>query len=923
MLSWEELLKSIKRLVIKTSKRLGFYSHLKKLKRLLVKVDGKKPFYSPPGRRKGENVRIYSKDVALEQASRKDIDPSGGEGLIQLAMQLIEEAANTMASPTDGRIALVCNHAWDTNNKGYFKRTKKLAQGFQNRGWEVICIVRPGQADNLNTGNVGMKSEAMAEGICYIHSLWPEGVAPTALGDHFSASVEVYTERFKEYRPQVVVAAGDFTSALPAIVAAKRLSLPVIKEQLHYAEAFLDREPLSYFAKMDFDKKYSIERACLALADSSYFFYPEDSGGWQTLLDILHQVCCQPPQGKPVAVLQPKATHLVTHQALDGGGLYFLELDVEDASGGNPKGIVSSFRFFDARGKQFKWKLPGFFSSKDYPQYQYVDTSTANGRGRLIVFDLPDEISQIEVEVVAFATTGELTLNNARLGKVRLEDIARWLSLRVPGAHWIKAVEAFIHQEGAASLRLALLNYKYILSQHPNDIKQLREASQEMVELDRTWLPELAHHDSTMRITPTDRLTVAHLHKTAYPYENTGGAIRCLNTVLSQQRIGIEPYIITPIGYPASAGISGAKNHEVIEGIEHFRIGADTDGLRGISLADRTSYSAFHLAKIIKDRGANVIHAASGVRGYELALQALALKKVTGLPLLYEVRSFHEHTWTPVRSDVMELEKTQLRVIKEDFCMAEADFVTTISFSMKRILIERGVAPEKIEVIPNAIDETKYLGKVFEPMAIPTLEGADFVVGYISNMSRREGHQYLIRAIHQLRQRTGLDIRGLLVGNGPERDDLERLAAELGLENLICFPGEVDHSQINAYYKAIDLFVIPRIPDYAADWVTPLKPYEAMALERPIIVTDLPALKEIVGDSEERGLVAKPADVDSLVKQMQRYIDDPAMRQSKVKTAKEWVFAERTWSANAKRYEAIYRRLMAQNSASEKEALRV
>jgi glycosyltransferase involved in cell wall biosynthesis len=161
----------------------------------------------------------------------------------------------------------------------------------------------------------------------------------------------------------------------------------------------------------------------------------------------------------------------------------------------------------------------------------------------------------------------------------------------------------------------------------------------------------------------------------------------------------------------------------------------------------------------------------------------------------------------------------------------------------------------------------------------------------------------------------------LLVGNGPERNNLEQLAAELGMKEVIAFPGEVDHGQINTYYKTIDLFVIPRIPDYAADWVTPLKPYEAMALERPIVVTDLPALKEIVGENEERGLVAKPADVKSLATQIQRYIDDPAMRQSKARAAKEWVFAERTWSANAKRYDAIYRRLMARSVSNDHKLL--
>ncbi|MFD2191867.1 glycosyltransferase [Pistricoccus aurantiacus] len=842
------------------------------------------------------------------------------DNLLHLANQLANQPATPLLAPIQGRIAYVVSHGQSYASNGYAVRTQGIAQALNQHGLETLCFVRPGRPWELGMapGNVG--PESVIEGVRYIHSRWPQDQVPTNEREHLEASLARFTELFRVYRPEVVVAASDFTSALPAIIAARALALPTIKEQLYYGEAFLDEEGLSYFSRMNFAEKYKVEQACFTLADQNFYLFPEDEENKETLLDILYQVVQGTPRQQPIAKLSPKEMYQVGHTT-HGSGLYALELDVDDESGGKPKGIVASFRFFDDKGKPLKDSLPGFLSSKAYPHFQYIDSSMAKGTARVAVFSVPHGIGKIEIDAVAYATTGPLTLRKVRLGKIRTEDVARWLSLKVPGLHWIKAVEEYVHKEGATSLRLALLNYKHALSQRHNDFLQINGAIQEMVELDRTWLPTLAYGDKTVPIKSTNRLTVVHLHKTAYPYENTGGAIRCLNTALSQQRIGIDPYIITPIGYPRSVGIEGAKNREMIEGIEHFRIGGNTDGLRGISLPDRTSYSAFHLAKLIKERGANVIHAASGVRGYELALQALALKRLTGLPLLYEVRSFHEHTWTPVRSDAIELEKTQLRIIKEDFCMAEADFVTTISFSMQKILIERGVPPDKIAVIPNAIDEAKYLGKTFSPMPIPALEGAEMVVGYISNMSRREGHQYLIRAIHQLREQTRRDIRGLLVGNGPERENLERLAAELGMAEVIAFPGEVDHSQINAYYKAIDLFVIPRIPDYAADWVTPLKPYEAMALERPIIVTDLPALKEVVGENEERGLVAKPADVESLVGQLQRYIDDPMMRQHKVETAREWVFAERTWSANAKRYETIYRRLMASHGISEKEAL--
>ncbi|WP_299585366.1 glycosyltransferase family 4 protein [uncultured Microbulbifer sp.] len=846
--------------------------------------------------------------------------------LIFSANKILEQPITPINEPVRGRIALVVSHGQTCAQNGYAKRTHEVAKSLIASGFDTLCFVRGKQPREAISDCESVQQKIMLENIPYIQNLYSDRTTIEGTISRLASDVESYIEIFRAQRPAIVIAAGNFTTSLPAIVAARKLALPVIKEHLSYVDAFLDDEIPSYFSGMSFTEKFALEQACTKMADSSYYLYPEERDSWNSFLEIINRASKTALCRDPIVTLSSKAVYKIG-QAIDSCGLYSLELDVDDETGGNPKGIVASFRFFDSEGKGLKDKRPNFASSKAYPHYQYVDTSKANGSDRVLVFSIQEGVCKVEVDIVAFATNGELKLRKANLNKVRVEDVARWLSLSVPGVQWIKAVEPHIHKEGATSLRLALLNYKYTLSKHSNDLSQLNGAIQEMVELDRYWVPNLVPNEKILKIKDTGKLTVAHLHKTAYPYENTGGAIRCLNTVLSQQRIKIDSYIITPIGYPRSAGISGAKNHEVIEGIEHFRIGANTDGLRGISLPDRTNYSAFHIAKILKSRGANVIHAASGVRGYELALQALALKRATGLPLLYEVRSFHEHTWTPVRSDVMELEKTKLRVIKEDFCMDEADLVTTISYSMKKILTERGIPPEKIEVIPNAIDEAKYLGIDFKSADIPELQGADYVVGYISNMSLREGHEYLIRAIHQLRNISGLDIRGLLVGNGPEHDNLQKLTSELGLEEVICFPGEVDHSQINSYYKAIDLFVIPRIPDYAADWVTPLKPYEAMALERPIIVTSLPALKEIVGQNEERGLVAKPADVGSLVDKLQDYIKNPAMRQNKVRVAKEWVFAERTWSSNAKRYDSIYRRLIAlskENSRAtknEKEAL--
>ena len=80
----------------------------------------------------------------------------------------------------------------------------------------------------------------------------------------------------------------------------------------------------------------------------------------------------------------------------------------------------------------------------------------------------------------------------------------------------------------------------------------------------------------------------------------------------------------------------------------------------------------------------------------------------------------------------------------------------------------------------------------------------------------------------------------------------------MGLGSTVVFTGRVPHDRVRDHYALLDAFVVPRVPDRAAWFTTPLKPYEAMALEIPLVVSDLPALTEIVGP-DERGLAFPPA----------------------------------------------------------------
>jgi glycosyltransferase involved in cell wall biosynthesis len=580
----------------------------------------------------------------------------------------------------------------------------------------------------------------------------------------------------------------------------------------------------------------------------------------------------------------------------------FMGTDMESPS---PKGIVADVRYFDQAENILSGPFCDLGASQRYPAYFYVKTASPEKPSvtyRTVV--VPEGAIKIEIQFVCHLSQSAVVVPiKPSVQVMNLKIIKHLLETAANNSDWMPAAVKLAQTQGSCFLLKRILEaWVKAVGGAPEVVLRWAAVKAELEELEPDWYPKL--HVKASIPSSNSLYSICHLHKTAYPYENTGGAIRCLNILKSQQAIGLDPYLITPPGYPKSGAVDGAPTTERIEGIEHFRIGPDTAGITTLSLPSRTSFAAVQSARIIKHRGASLIHAASGVRGYELALQAFALRDVFDIPVIYEVRSFHEHTWTRAKDGILDLERTQLRILKENRCMEMADHIITISESMRDILIQRGVPAEKIDVVPNAIDESRYQDSVIAPISHEALVGAELVVGYVSNMSLREGHRYLLKAVAQLRS-TGFDVRCLLVGSGPERQSLESLAQQLGISKFTAFVGEVDHSMINSYYLAIDVFVVPRVPDYAADWVTPLKPYEAMSLGRPLVVTDLPALREVTGNGE-RGRIAQPADSESLCKEILALVNDQAARTAMAKSAKKWVFENRTWAANAKRYRDIY-----------------
>ena len=176
---------------------------------------------------------------------------------------------------------------------------------------------------------------------------------------------------------------------------------------------------------------------------------------------------------------------------------------------------------------------------------------------------------------------------------------------------------------------------------------------------------------------------------------------------------------------------------------------------------------------------------------------------------------------------------------------------------------------DKISYIHHGLDLTKY-----DPAA-PSPDGRSLVLS-VGQLAERKGFVPLIKACHELKAR-GYAFECHIVGRGPQRQELEDLITRLSLQDTVVLCGALPHEQVIAKYKQAKMFVLPCIKsrDGNMDGIPNVLP-EAMAMQVPVISTDVSAIPELVRDGEN-GLLVPSANHDALVSAMARLFDTPAL----------------------------------------------
>ena len=317
-------------------------------------------------------------------------------------------------------------------------------------------------------------------------------------------------------------------------------------------------------------------------------------------------------------------------------------------------------------------------------------------------------------------------------------------------------------------------------------------------------------------------------------------------------------------------------------------------------------YFTKRIIEVAKQENAEVIHAHTP---YRVGLPALKAARKLRLPFVYEMRGMWEETavangrWLRNGPAYRRFQKFETKVLRK------ADAVVCISQTLKQEAISRGVEEAKITVVTNAVDsdiaENKTKDETYENSVTVLNKGESTkVIGYIGSLREMEGVDLTAQAVAQLKS-DGHDVRLFVLTSQAGQLELKQYCDSLGLDDDAVIVGPVPHEQVGPFYDLIDIFVVSRPDTRVTRLVTPLKPFEAMAMGKAVIASKLPALEEIIEDGKT-GLLYEPENVNSLCSVISTCLNEDGLAETLGHNAKEWVMSNRTWNSVVKNYQAAY-----------------
>ena len=279
---------------------------------------------------------------------------------------------------------------------------------------------------------------------------------------------------------------------------------------------------------------------------------------------------------------------------------------------------------------------------------------------------------------------------------------------------------------------------------------------------------------------------------------------------------------------------------------------------------------------------------------YNLYLLAgLMLKKKLGIPLLLEVNAplVQERSAHSGGLSLMRLARWA-----EGTAWRGADYVLPVTQVLGEHVRAYGVPAERIAVIPNGINEEHFAAAPAPEQAKAErgLSGK-LVLGFTGFVREWHGVDRVIRWMASPAAPDNAHL--LVVGDGPVRADLERLASELGIADRVTFTGVIHREQVPAWVASFDIALQPAVVAYAS----PLKLMEYLVMGKAVLAPRTPNLCEVLTDGDNAALFDENAPA-AFEQALTRLCGDSALRQQLANGARASIIRlDLTWDGNARK----------------------
>lgn len=226
-----------------------------------------------------------------------------------------------------------------------------------------------------------------------------------------------------------------------------------------------------------------------------------------------------------------------------------------------------------------------------------------------------------------------------------------------------------------------------------------------------------------------------------------------------------------------------------------------------------------------------------------------------------------------------------------------ASGIVVVSSPLRDYIVSLGIAPGKILVLPNGVDETKFQPRIknAELMKKYRIPQGKMVIGFSGIFRHWHGIDVLLEAF-QLICSKGFPVHLLLVGDGPMREWIMEKVVQEGLENACTITGRIPYADMPEVVSLMDIAVSPRATFYAS----PMKIMEYMALKKAVVAPDTANIRDIVTEGQD-GILFLGNSPEAMATAIISLLTEDSIYERTCQKARETVETRLNWRANARR----------------------